>query len=768
MVNPLRRFREFIEEVRWEDATSPKWWVNFLRRQVRLYSYVARETVRDRCLQQAAALTFTTLLSLVPLFAVAFSLFRGFEAFKTIEKKVERTIFRTVLAAPLVEGVHKPSAEAEGAGAGARALAEMSAEDLLKRAGVLPRMSAADEALALYLQALEKGGDASHVRAGLGTLYFTSTGLLREQAKRLSPAAIRAYRVAAEAPEVGGEQRKLWRERMHSFASGVALQEKQDCEGALREFQHAERVGYPLWKTRTRIAQVHVLLADRFWAEHDYAAACDWYRSAAANFADAFILSAGGGDPAEADEAVDEHNKAVRAQGGCLLELARRDADLYRKLAHEAPAAADASLDKTIELYTVAAFLLEDSVETEKELGDVLWAAERKEEGREHYIKAIERRKAAAARSFTTVVLDYLRVFSDRIGSAGLGMINVLFLVLAATSLFGTVEKTLNHIWQVTEKRPFWIKFTSFCTIVWLGPALIGVSILLGEKLSLQLAAAVSEAPVIGTFFSVGAAVMHYALPFVTVWLVLVAVYKFVPHTRVHWDAAAWGAFVAALFLQIARPGFRLYIVNAVKYETIYGSLGAIPIFLLWVWLLWVIVLFGAEVSFTVQNMGLLRFQDRLRRRSHLFVDRYLASRVMMYVAREFYLTGKSMHVAKLSGILQIPPEEAADAAAKLVKLGLLTPVGEELDEFHPARDLTKLKVLDVLNVTHPFRDELRSSHDEDKLYEEELEKIFNVSMEAQQEALHDLSFRELLERCQKKEEATGGPPPVTQQGQSG
>jgi len=755
----LRRFSQFVEEMRWEDATSPKWWVNFLRRQARLYFYIARETVRDRCLQQAAALTFTTLLSLVPLFAVAFSLFRGFEAFKGIERKAERAIFRTVLAAPLVEGLpprtgeEEEGDESEGE-TGALPPAELSAQDLLKQADALPRMSGADEALSLYLEALQKGADAKQVRSGLGTLHFGSVGLLRRDIAALDSKAVSSYAAAAGVPTRREEKKGMWRERMRSFAQAITLQDRQDFEGALEELSRAESIGYPLWGTRIRKAQIFLVIADQFSAEHDYASAYDYYRRASENLADAFLLAAAVMPDDESSDAADDHNRAVRRQGECQLELGRREMALYHKLEGEAPEAAKASLQKAIGFYQKASLLQEDSAETERELADTLWAVGQTDEARKHYVTAIERRRAAVARGFSTAIVDYIHIFSEKISSAGLGVVGILFLIITATSLFNTIEKTLNHIWQVTEKRAFWIKFTSFCTLIWLGPALIGASMLIGEKLSLQLGATVGEVPVIGTIFAIIVTAGRFVLPFVTVWLVLMALYKFLPHAHVQFKAASWGAFVATIFIQIARPGFRFYITGAIKYEKIYGSLGAVPIFLLWIWLLWVIVLFGAEVSFTVQNVGLLSFQDKLRRRLHLFIDRYLAARIMMYVARDFWRTGKPVHLGKLAETLQISPEEAADATRKLVKLGFLTPVGEELDEYHPARDLSKLKVMDVLNVADRFRGDSRSVHDEDSPYEEKLEDVFNLAIDAQRRALKDLSFRDLLESCEAE---TGG-----------
>jgi len=160
-------------------------------------------------------------------------------------------------------------------------------------------------------------------------------------------------------------------------------------------------------------------------------------------------------------------------------------------------------------------------------------------------------------------------------------------------------------------------------------------------------------------------------------------------------------------------------------------------------------VLLGAEVSFTVQNLGLLRFRDKLHRLSSLFIDRYLAARIMLYVAREFWGTGKPVTAGRLGEIMRITPEEASDGATRLVRLGLLTPVGEEGDAFHPARDLSRVKLSDVLSVTDRLRWESRSVRPEDKLYEDRLEAVFRSAIRAQDEALHEMTFLQFLEQCE-------------------
>ena len=720
----LKRLTQLIEEIRWEDATSPKWWVKFARRQVRLYFYIVRETLRDRCMQQAAALTYTTLLSLVPLLAVAFSFFRAFEAFKGVEKSAQEVIFRTVLASPLVEGARQPEGQQY------EVPEDMSAQEMLAKADALPRLAGAQEALWLYMEALSRGADPAAVRKGIGSLYFGAPHDVLTRLRELGSAHRRAYADAAGVTIVDPPKEMPAKESVRLYLESVSLPVPAEGEGWVgREDQHPD--------------------------PETAAAHC---QAVAQKLADALVIYAGQIKEETAEAWIEEHGVALEKLGGARLALGRKELEHFDRIKAEAPQAAEASLDKAIEYLRQAALLLERSAEVDLELADALWLADRKEEAREYYRHTSEKGKELAARGLSTTVSEYIGTFAEKAARAGLGAVGILFLVITSVSMLNTIEKTLNDIWQVKDKRPFWNRFTSFCTLIWLGPALLGVSILARESLADKMEGALGGLPVVGAAFSVVAALGKYVLPFAMVWLLLTGMYKFLPNTRVRFRAAAWGAFLATVFIQLARPTYGLYVSHAIKYEKIYGSLGAVPIFLLWLWVLWLLVLFGAEVAFTVQNVSLLRFQDRLRRLSNLFIDRYLAVRIMLYVARELWASGRPMSVEKLAETLHMPPEEALDSASRLVKLGLLTPVGEQLDEFHPAKALSKLTVMEVLSITDRFRRDSRSTHLQDKPYEDSLEEIFRTVIASQDQALRDATFRDLLESCAGKVAETGAP----------
>jgi len=747
----FKKLRRQIEEIRWEDAANPSRWVRFVQHQVQLYFYILRELVRNRCPQQAAALTFTTLLSLVPLFAVAFSFFRGFAALEDVEGKAQDAIFSTLLAGPLLEQ-RGPQETREAAPLAQPAeAADLSAEEMLSEADARPRYAGVGATLALYSQALARGADAAQVREGMSTLRLAAVPSLSRQFSQMTVDALDAYCRAAgvrrAAPPLADEAPA---DAERSYSSGLTHLRRGEYARALDEFRLAESMGYPALKTREARAEVRAAMGDEATEGNDHATAAEHYRAALADYCDVIVLAGLAGSGNELGDLAGRHARILKKLGTALFELGKSKVEAYPSLQQSGAPNAGETLAAGVAELGEAAAVLQHSSEVHAWLARALWAAGQSDDARQQYEMAIEKSNEVAARGISMAVADYMRLFIDKVGRAEIGVLGILFLLVTATSLLSTIEKTFNLIWQVGQSRPFWIRFTSYCTLIWLGPVLIGASLWAREGLAGYMQAGLGNLPVLGHAVGILTTVGEHALPFLTTWLVLVALYKFLPHAHVGFTGSAWGAFLGALLLHGARPLFALYVLKAIRYEKIYGSLGAVPLFLLWLWLLWLIVLFGAEVAFTIQNVGLLRYRDKLHRLSSIFIDRYLAARIMMYVAREFWETGEPVTSGRLAEILQITPEEASDAAGRLVRLGLLTPVGEQRDEFHPARDLSKLRLIEVLSITDRFRDESRSVRPEDKPYEDKLEQVFRSAIESQGEALKEMTFHDLLREVEK------------------
>jgi len=765
MPNIIKRLSNLIEELRWEDATSPSWWANFLRGQVRIYFYIAREMVRDNCLQRAAALTYTTLLSLIPLLVVAFSIFRAFESFNVLESRAESAIFAYMLAEPL-RSPEAPDLQPAPSPEGQETQEQVPAEQVLKAADALPRRTGAKEALELYAEALDRGGDAAAgARLGLSTIHLRYAPGLSTLLADLSPAARAVYARAAGAPAPAPVQEQEEEEEEEDKRPSMREQDRfarerfpapgQSYEEAIEELGQAEQAGYQPEEVRKKLSELQLAFAQSLSKDGESEQAADHYRQAALSATDALFLAENAFHRRHQSDLLSGQEAALEGLGMALRAVGEDKLKLYEALKDKVPEPAGEILQEAITALQEASEHLEASADARLELADALWMAGRQDEARRQYKSAAEMgSRERAAQGFSTAVVDEIRGFTRSAG-ARLGAVGIIFLVITATGLFNTMERTINRIWNVRQRRSLWIRFTSFCTVVWLGPALIGVSILIRERLARSMEATVGGVPVLGGLFQVLAGLGRFVLPFLILWLVLLAIYKFLPRTHVKFVAAAWGAFVATVLLQIARPGFSFYIRHLLmgenKYYKLYGSLGVVPIFMLWIWVLWVIVLFGVEVSFTVQSLGMLRFQDRLGRISDSFIDRRLAARIMMYVGRAFWGSGRPMGIDELAETLNMSREAAADATRRLVALELLTPVGEDLDEFHPAKDLSRLTLLEVLSVSDKAGTDSRSSAEENRPFEEALEEVFELETQSRRRALDERTFRDLLEECESR-----------------
>ncbi len=207
---------------------------------------------------------------------------------------------------------------------------------------------------------------------------------------------------------------------------------------------------------------------------------------------------------------------------------------------------------------------------------------------------------------------EYLSEITRQLQTAKgeLGLFGTLFLFVTTLSLFSTIEIAFNRVWKVKKRRSAVRKFQSFWSIVSLGPLLLGASLFLTGRLSQQeFLGPLADSPT--------AKVFRWMVPFLCSFIAIYLVYQFVPYTRVRVRAALIGAFVGATLWELGKLGFRYYMTQAVSFEQIYGALGTIPVLLLWLYLSWIVVLYGAEVAYVWQNLESVR-SDGMRNRKML------------------------------------------------------------------------------------------------------------------------------------------------------
>lgn len=177
--------------------------------------------------------------------------------------------------------------------------------------------------------------------------------------------------------------------------------------------------------------------------------------------------------------------------------------------------------------------------------------------------------------------------------TAKLTTIGVVGIALTAILLLSTIENSFNFIFKVTRPRRFTTKITLYWTIITLGPLLLGTAFSLkGYAAFNDVLHTVPELQVI----------MGSILPSLLTWLVLTGVYVFVPNKKVDFLNAGAGAFVAMCLFWILRFGFSMFMVKNNTYKTLYGAVAAVPLTLVWMYLYWAAVIFGAVVTAALEE----------------------------------------------------------------------------------------------------------------------------------------------------------------------
>ena len=185
-------------------------------------------------------------------------------------------------------------------------------------------------------------------------------------------------------------------------------------------------------------------------------------------------------------------------------------------------------------------------------------------------------------------VLEYLTQFATKANE--LGAVGLLVLFVTALSLVLTIDQTLNEIWRVTVKRPLGQRILVYWAALTLGPLVMGASLAIS---SYVLTVSRGWLPEVGG----GVNLTLDAVQFLLMTVGLTLLYRFVPHTPVKWKHALAGAVFVAVCMALAKWGLGLYLARIPTYSLIYGAFAAVPILLLWIYVSWLIVLFGAVIA---------------------------------------------------------------------------------------------------------------------------------------------------------------------------
>jgi len=267
-----------------------------------------------------------------------------------------------------------------------------------------------------------------------------------------------------------------------------------------------------------------------------------------------------------------------------------------------------------------------------------------------------------------------------------LGVVGFFGSLIGASLLFLTLESTINDIWRVKYRRSAIAKFTMFYTLTTLAPLIIFFS--LGQPIVAQL----TEQR--GFSF----------LPLISTIIAFVLLNKFMPATRVGWRAAAIGGLAGAGLFELGKRGFALYLGNITSYEGTYGALAVLPVFCVWAYVSWLLVLFSVELTYVLQTLPLVRREGYVPPALREDADEgvgagRLACRLVLAVCDYYDRCGAGLSARTLGARFHVDTARLSSVLTRVEQAGVMLHVEAPEAAYLPGRPLDQITVVEIMRM---------------------------------------------------------------------
>ena len=280
---------------------------------------------------------------------------------------------------------------------------------------------------------------------------------------------------------------------------------------------------------------------------------------------------------------------------------------------------------------------------------------------------------------------------------AGIGLAVLFWTVI---KVLGSIERSFNTVWGVKKSRPWSRKFTDYMSVLLIAPILFILSSSLMVFITSQVTFITAKFALLG-FFSSLIFFLLKLLPYCIVWILFTFIYIFMPNTKVKYTSGLVGGIVAGTIYQLVQLGYITFQVGVAKYNAIYGSFAALPLFLVWLQLSWLVVLFGTEICFSHQNVDTYEVEPDCLQVSVSF-KKLLSLRIVHLLVRNFSAGKVPLAAASIAHTLEVPIRLVRQILFELVESGILSEVATQENEettYQPGRDSDSLTIQYVIDT---------------------------------------------------------------------
>lgn len=336
-------------------------------------------------------------------------------------------------------------------------------------------------------------------------------------------------------------------------------------------------------------------------------------------------------------------------------------------------------------------------------------------------------------------MVDHITGFVDNIKVGVLGVVGVALLLYTAVSLVQKVEQGFNEVWRVRRERTFAQRFSNYLSVIFTAPVLLFAIASIGASVFDD--AIFNWLGVSGTL-AVGLRVLQSMLPPLILVAVFSFIYSLVPNTRVRNIPAVAGAIVAALLWQLSGVLFAQFVAGSANYVAVYSGFAIVIVFMVWIYVIWLILLFGACVAFYMQNPGYspghddgAAFSPRQRER--------IALAALGQLARAHAVSVPGLTPHELANSLHLPEPVLEEVLAPFLDQQLVARTDDPLPRWLPAVDPASVPLARLLEVFR-LQGEQHQLHWHDLDGEPALIALEGRLDECQQSALGEMTWHDL------------------------
>ena len=308
--------------------------------------------------------------------------------------------------------------------------------------------------------------------------------------------------------------------------------------------------------------------------------------------------------------------------------------------------------------------------------------------------------KFSGQEMMVTQIIEFSRKMLDNTKGGLIAGVGVVVLLWAVINVLSQIEESFNDIWGVKKARSFGRKFSDYLSLILVGPLLLIMSSSVTVLIATNLTQITDKIALLGVFSPLITFIIK-TLPYCFIWILFAFVYIFMPNKKVLFFSGLIAGIAAGTIFVIVQKLYIDFQIGVAKYNAIYGSFAALPLFLIWLQISWLIMLFGAEISFAYQSVDEYEFEPDSKKISPLF-RKLLTLQVTHLLVMNFIRGNKPMTVASICAALDIPIRLVQDILYDLAGCGLVSDATSENDgepAYQPARDINDLSISFILQA---------------------------------------------------------------------